>query len=380
MGDPITGQDKNKPLQLPDVNVYADKNKTSIQDELFEHYNEPKNPWEVAKRELWGPKGYKKRATLMDLLRVMSVDIPQLFTKVLPTMIGKSLVNPGLPYDEYIALKEREMDETADWMGDWFDSEITKDRLADMGHSQEKVDKIVKRAKNLKKEYLSDEKPVKDKEGFMKYLVNNPDALSSTGSWLTNLMEDNKVSAAYNTKDDYAYASPYSMGKPTNYSYPKQEYQASGVHEMTHGIMGEILTDKEKELIADSPYTYEELHTWYNNPTGAWQPYLLKQMPYHLQGAWKEQPPDASFQHIQPDYYRDDPSEVYSRIMAVRKYLDAIPGEYITVKKLEKIKDAPELNDLLRYFPIKEVAKMMNTLAEVPELSKETEAQNARLS
>jgi hypothetical protein len=150
---------------------------------------------------------------------------------------------------------------------------------------------------------------------------------------------------------------------------PKEELTSTQIHELAHGVFGgdKRLTEKESDILNESEKVLnmpkDEFRKYISDPKGPWRPYSFKHIPGMYGGNWKEANMYGDDGVGMDALYYNDPAEIYSRIFELRKYLDAKPGEVIDIDDIEKIKHYPAVNDLLRYIPIKEVHKLVNTLA-----------------
>ncbi len=356
-------------IEFPPITVYGEEKDQSATEKtlrsMFNLANEPKDPYAI-KRFPWGKKQaggvdledeiFPLYYIIRDLLR-MPEFVYDLTTHKLQAGIPSTFLGDQAVRD----IKNQEMEEVADWMEYWYTSPTTKQRLQDMGHSDEEIEDIVERAANIEGmswEDISKRPPDEDKS--LAWLSESPPEsewakVQDAGAW-------------YSPPDDYMYAHPTNF---MGYLIPKEEYQSIGAHELTHGIREEDkLTDKELKLLEEAGKTYleysdEDFINVITDPTGPFQPYTYKNLPLQFGGAWREERPRGGVQFHSK--YFGDPSEIYSRIFQVRKYLDAKPGEYIDESDIENIKHYPAVNDLLRYMPIKKVQELLNTLAATEE-------------
>jgi len=364
MSNGINNKKQNVIYEFSPVTVYGDEKETNILSKLSKKMlnlvNEPEDPYEIRQYFPWGEKEASRssEATPKDLfnaiigLRKVPGEILDLITHAAAPDIAKL----SLEEDYVKNIKSRELEESADWMKYWFNSPYTKERLEKMGHTDEEIEEIVSQASNIKG--MSFDEISKRKRGDDRDLV-----------WSTDRPpieeKPDDATAWYNISEHYVFSDPYPQSQ-LGYLLPKDPYMSRNIHEFAHGIMrDDKLTDKELKLFDEADKVVDmpddELIKYVTDPEGPYRPYQFKNIPYMYGGAWKETPPGKGW-GMQPKYY-NDPSEIYSRIFELRKHLDAKPGEVIDMDDIEEIKHYPAVNDLLRYIPIKEVWKLVNTLA-----------------
>ena len=365
MSNGINNKKQNIAYEFSPVTVYGDEKETNVLNKLskkmFNLVNEPEDPYEIRQYYPWGEKeaSMSSEPKLKNLVSFVEslIKTPGHIKDLMTHQIVPDVANVLSPSKDRIEkMKNRELEESADWMKFWFNSPYTKERLEKMGHTDEEIEEIVSQASNIKG--MPFDEISKRKGGDDRDLV-----------WSTDRppREEKPVGATawYSPDKHYLYSDPYRYD-PMPYLLKKDPYMSRNIHEFAHGIMrDDKLTDKELKLFDEADKVVDmpddELIKYVTDPEGPYRPYSFKHIPYTFGGAWKETPPGKGWGMHQK--YYNDPSEIYSRIFELRKHLDAKPGEVIDMDDIEKIKHYPAVNDLLRYIPIKEVWKLVNTLA-----------------
>jgi len=364
--------------------------------------NEPTNPWDIYYSRHKPKNKLEKMIPILQEIReyvASTAMMPRDFLEKVDAIGGQEGLSTGR------IDKKKEIKNIKDWMSNWFADPHTVERGVNMGRTEKEMEDIassldaaeiinwrdtVDRLEQEKKD-PSSTFPLgilygDDKESYYEY--NAPKLMRYTSG------------GVFKPGTNIAYVSPsYTLGHPKH----KKEFEGQVAHELLHSAINDEgqqkLTDKERDLIRSGMYdntTIDDPNAPFSagqkilvemmrNQSGAWRPYEFKHMPYFYGGKWAEQRPFRGQDRRTPSatedpeggrpirrtfsgytskyLYYQSPEEVYARIFAVRSYLDAAPGEQINIKDLEEIKNAPAMNDLLRYMPIKHVKKLLNELA-----------------
>jgi hypothetical protein len=251
-------------------------------------------------------------------------------------------------------LKQRELEDVANWMENWFQSDITKGRLKEMGRTPEQVQSMVSSSENLK------------------YQLGMPYGTKFPGRESVNPRgEYPNVMGIYDPKTKISHVRPYDIAGQSYFStipylLAKPFFEETAAHELMHAITWDKITDKEKKTMTEGLYSFDEIREEMKKGRkgkGAWAPFSYKHSPY-MQGGSATDSARSSM------YYRS-PEEIYSRIMGVRRSLNLLPGQSVKKVLLEKVKKSPSMNSLLRYMPMEHIQKLMNVLAKKEEIPTE---------
>ena len=383
MANGINNKEQNV-IEFSPISVYGEQEEDNVlkklSKQLFDVVNEPKDPYEVGRYFPWN-----KQIALQEFPSI-STQLKDFVTG--PVKVARDLIEspfsvadlmfrqfasnrsnyiPGSKQDDYIgSIKKAEAEEAADWMKFWFNSPYTKERLKDMGRTDEEVEEIVSQASNI--EGMSFEEISKRSPDDNRNLAFVEDYLKDLEDRSFRKKIPPDASAWYDPDLHYTAVYPKTANSVVPYLLGKDPYISKNIHEFAHGVMrDDKLTEKELSILNESEkvsdFPDDKFIEYVSDPEGPFRPYVFKNQPYTFgpQGAWKERRPREGF-GMNPKYF-NDPGEIYSRIFELRRHLDAKPGEFIDVDDIEKIKHYPAVNDLLRYIPIKEVHKLVNTLA-----------------
>jgi len=347
---------EQQPIVLPAVTVHGKKPKRSFLQEFvsqqIQRANEPEDPYETIS---WTPN--KLERLLGTILSGFNPE-NELGPALVNTIKGLGMV-PGevarrqqrqmsfySKENEGYQLKQRELEDVANWMENWFQSDITKGRLKEMGRTPEQVQSMVSSSENLK------------------YKLGMPHGTQWPGfEHLNPRGEHPNVMGLYDPQTKTSHVRPYDITGQSYYdSVPyllaKPFFEPVAAHEFMHAVTWDRITDKEKEIMTEGLYSFDEINEERKKGRkgkGAWAPFSYKHSPY-MRGGSAVDPGQSS------RYFRS-PEEIYSRIMGVRRAIGLIPGQEVTEKLLEKVKNEPSMNSLLRYMPMKHVQKLMNILA-----------------
>jgi hypothetical protein len=343
-------------IELPAVTAWGEQPERSLWQEIvsqqIQRANEPENPYETIS---WTPN--KLERLLGTILSGFNPE-GELGPALVNTIKGLGMV-PGevarrqqrqMPFyskeKEGSQLKQRELEDVANWMENWFQSDITKGRLKEMGRTPEQVQSMVSSSENLK------------------YKLGMPHGTKWPGfEDLNPRGEDPNVLGLYDPKTKTSHVRPYDITGQSYYDrlpylLAKPFFEPVAAHEFMHAVTWDRITDKEKKIMTEGLYSFDEIDEERKKGKkgkGAWAPFSYKHSPY-MRGGSATDPAQSSM------YYRS-PEEIYSRIMGVRRSLGLLPGQFVKKELLEKVKKSPSMNSLLRYMPMKHIQKLMNTLA-----------------
>ena len=346
----VSGMGQNnqqEPIQFPAVTAYGKKPERSFLQEFvsqqIQRANEPEDPYETISlapnklERLLGAIISPELVSAIKSLRTVPGEVARRQQRQMPFYSKEK---------EGSQLKQRELEDVANWMENWFQSDITKGRLKEMGRTPEQVQSMVSSSENLK------------------YKLGMPHGTKWPGyEDLNPRGEDPNVLGLYDPKTKTSHVRPYDItGQSYFDSIPyllaRPFFEPVAAHEFMHAVTWDRITDKEKKTMTEGLYSFDEIaeeRKKGKKGKGAWAPFSYKHSP-HMRGGSATDPAQSSM------YYRS-PEEIYSRIMGVRRSLGLLPGQFVEKELLEKVKKSPSMNSLLRYMPMKHIQKLMNTLA-----------------
>ena len=337
---------KHQSIELPAVTAYGEQPERSLLQQILSQFlqkaNEPQDPFAIQPYKITAPD----EPSLLDALKGL-IDAPGEIKRRMtryPPGAGRAW------HEQVMQQKQREAENVSNWMKTWFRSPITRERLAEGGRSPQDVEALASKAENLQFEVGMPDMP----EGLRR-LGRMPREHMTLGVY--DEAEDKSYIRPYNVVGDFG-GGPYA-GMP--YVRARPFFEETAAHELMHQMTAGKMTDKELKLINEGVYKYDKVLDMASKQKGAWGAFGYKHEPYLRGGGGKD---PASLQSY---LYHAKPSEIYARIMSVRRSLGLLPGVAVAKKMLETIKNSPAMNDLLRYMPMEHVQKLMNTLAKKEE-------------
>ena len=239
MANGINNKEQNV-IEFSPISVYGEQKEDNVlknlSKQLFDVVNEPKDPYEIGQKFPWSEtRAFREGNTIKDDVTGLASFIESL-VRTPVDIIGRRTLN-SLAKAQRSSLEEsidKSFKESADWMKFWFNSPYTKERLKNMGRTDEEVEEIVSQASNIKgMPFKEISKRNLDDDRDLAWSSDRP-PFESIG-----LPRGKSVQGFYDTKKHYVYTDPFVYergGIP--YMTPKEELTSTQIHELAHGVFG----------------------------------------------------------------------------------------------------------------------------------------------